>query len=219
MRRFFLLVPALLLTFSGCTTPQHEDSWRYDAAAATAAYGEGYLKEDPVMVQSEAIDAKRSARQSGDLVPLARFYLSQCALHHAVLIGDDCTDYLEVAAAAPSEEHDAYYAMLTKSLKKSQVSDLPYRYREFARAWLAQDVRWIRGAITTLEPLQSKMVAASVAREQIDETVIEAIIDGASHLGYRRAVIAWMRYLQEVTANPAKKERLQKKLDLLEKER
>lgn len=217
MRTLSLLVPLILLAFTGCTTPQHEDSWRYDAAAATAAYGEGFLKEDWVMVESEAIDAKRSARLSGDLLPLARFYLSRCALNHAVLLDDDCAEYLEVADAAPSEEHDAYYAMLTKQLKKSQVSDLPYRYREFARAWLVQDTQWIRRAIALLEPLQSKMVAASIALEQLDEATVESIIDGASHLGYRRAVIAWMRHLQKMTADASKRERLQKKLELLEK--
>jgi hypothetical protein len=217
MKPLLLFITALLLTFTGCTTPQHEDSWRYDAAAATAAYGEGFLKEDWVMAQSEAIDAKRSARQSGDLLPLARFHLSQCALHHAIMADADCTEYLEIAAVEPSAEHDAYYAMLTKSLKKSQVSDLPYRYREFARAWLAQDQRWIRSAITALEPLQSKMVAASIALDYLDEPLIQSIIDGASHLGYRRAVIAWMRYLQEVTTDTSRKEHLQKKLDLLAK--
>jgi hypothetical protein len=217
MKTLLLLIPALLLTFTGCTTPQHEDSWRYDAAAATAAYGEGFLKGDWVMVESEAIDAKRSATQSGDLIPLARFHLSRCALHHAILTDANCTDYLEIAAVEPTDEHDAYYAMLNNSLKKSQVSDLPYRYREFGRAWLAQDPQWIRSAIAALEPLRSKMVAASVALEYLDAPLIRSIIDGASHLGYRRAVIAWMRYLQEVTADASEKEQLQKKLELLER--
>lgn len=207
----------LLLLLAACTTPQHEDSWRYEAAAATKAYGEYFLKEEWAMIESEAITAERHAKQSGDLMPLARFHLSRCALHHAVLMEDACSDYRETAEAERFPELDAYYAMLQKQLKTSQISDLPYRYRRFARTWMKRDSAGVSDAIRTMTPLQSKMVAASLAPEALDEPLIESIIDEASHLGYRRAVIAWMTYLKGVTSDGAKREQLQKKLDLLAK--
>ena len=211
-----LLLPLLLLVIAGCTTPQHEDSWRYEAAAATKAYGEYYLKEDWVLIESESIQAVRSAKQSADLMPLARFYLSRCALHRAVLLEDDCRDYLETAAVERYDELDAYYAMLEGNLTERRVWDLPYQYRDFARAVLKGDGARIRTAVAAVTPLQSQMVAASLGLEHLDEPLIEAIIDEASRLGYRRAVIAWMRYLEGVSADAAKREKLRNTLKLLE---
>ena len=204
-----------LLLLAGCSTPQHEDAWRYQAAAATKAYGEHFLKDETVLIKSNYSHAERSAKQSSDLLPLARLYLSRCALNRAVLVDDPCNEFAQTLAVYDDPELGAYYAMLTNTLTPDAVDDLPYRYRRFAKAYLTDDVPAIHNALEGITPLRSRMVAASLVRDRLSEKEIEAIIDDASHLGYRRAVIAWMEYLRDVTADPHKRAQLQRKLELL----
>lgn len=214
MRQHTLLLTIVLL-IAGCSTPQHEDAWRYQAATSTKAYAEHFLKDETILIKSNYSHAERSAKQSSDLLPLARLYLSSCALNRAVLVDDPCGDFATTQNLYDDAELDAYYAMLTQKLTPEAVGDLPYRYRSFARAYLKNDAKAIRSAIDTLSPLLSKMVAASLARDYLSEGQITSIIDDASKLGYRRAVIAWMKHLQSVTTDPQQRELLQKKLELL----
>lgn len=211
-----LLVPALLL-LSACSTLQHPDQWRYDAAAATRAYGNAFLKGDDLMAEADYQAALRAAQQSADLLPLARLQLSRCALNRAVLIEDPCHAYRELSDLVDAPELVAYDAMLAGTLRRGQLESLPEQYRLFARARLNGDASAALSALQSISPLSSKMVAASTATELVDEATVTSIIDEASYRGYRRAVIAWMRHLAETTRDPRQKASLEKKLEVLGK--
>lgn len=212
------LLPFLVL-LGACSTPRHSDQWRYDAAAATQAYGEYFLMDNDVMTASERQQALVASRQSADLLPFARFQLSRCALNRAVLIEDSCEAFREAAPTVHAPDLEAYYAMLTGTLDDAQTALLPVQYRAFARARLATDNAEAQAALRTMTPLRSKMIAASTAPELLDDALVESIIDEASYLGYRRAVLAWMRYQIRTTSNADKKALLQRKLELLTTQR
>ena len=215
-----MIVPLLIiLFFAGCSTPQHEDAWRYQAASATEAYGEHFLKDERVQIQSNYSHAERSAKQSADLVPLARLYLSECALNRAVLVDDDCEKFAKTIPMQYDPELTAYYAMLKGTLTQKQVGNLPWRYRSFARAYLAKDAKEIRSTVAAMEPLRSRLVAASLVRDTLQEADIDSLIDAMSYLGYRRALLAWMAYLGDITPDMQKRRRLQQKQELLTRTR
>jgi len=216
MRRQICFGLTLLFVLVGCSVPHHEDQWRYDAAAATRSYGDAFLKGDDIMAASAYEQALVASKQSGDLLPLARFRLTRCALNHAVLIDDDCSAYLEVAPVAPSPELEAYFAMLNGTLRHEQLLLLPPQYRSFFEARLANNPMAASKLLQAVTPLRSKMIAASSAPELLNDATIESIIDDASHFGYRRAVIAWTRYLIRTTSDAGKRTLLQRKLELLE---
>jgi hypothetical protein len=204
---------------AGCSAPKHEDAWRYQSAAATKAYGEHFLKDERVQVESNYSQAERTAKQSGDLVPLARLYLSECALNIAVLVEERCEAFAQTRDVHDDAQLNAYYAMLTGSMTKSQVGELPQQYRSFARAYLSKELKKIRREVDGITPLRSRLVAASIARHYLTDKELDKLIGEASHLGYRRAVIAWMQYQKETTADAEKKLLLERKLELLTKTR
>lgn len=210
-----IVTTLMILLFAGCSTPQHEDAWRYQAASSTKAYGEHFLKDEKVQIQSNYSHAERSAKQSADLVPLARLYLSECALNRAVLIVDECQKFAQTLPLQNDPELAAYYAMLNGTLDKKQISDLPWRYRDFARAYLAEDSKAIRSSVAALTPLRSRLVAASLVRDRLEEADIEALIEDISYIGYRRALLSWMAYLAATTSDIQKRQLLLEKRKLL----
>lgn len=209
----WLLPPLVLL--SACSAPRHQDQWRYDAADATLAYREHFLHDNALMRADAYRRALRASQQSADLLPMARLYLTRCALNKAVLIDDPCDAYADVSPLIDSAELDAYYAMLTGTLDTDRIEQLPEQYRPFARAVAAQDAAAVRTALRTLAPPTSRMIAASTVLDTLDEALVETIVHDASEHGYRRAVIAWMHHLLLITNDPKKKKRLEKKLELI----
>lgn len=215
----YLSIATVLFLLAGCAAPKHADAWRYQSAAATKAYGEHFLKDERVQVESNYSQAERTAKQSADLVPLARLYLSACALNIAVLVEDTCESFAQTRSVHDDAELAAYYAMLTGTMTETEVADLPNRYRSFARAYLSKKPEKIRNTVDGITPLRSRLVAASIARHYLTDQQLDVLISEASHLGYRRAVIAWMRYQKETTADAEKKLLLERKLELLTKTR
>lgn len=215
MRWLLMLVPLL---FAACSTPQHEDSWRYQAATATEAYAEHFLKDERLLVQSNYSHAERSARQSADLESLARLYLTRCALKRAVFEADGCEEAAELTLLLGDAGLSAYYAMLTASLPPEQISDLPPQYRRFGYALLSGDGDRICRTAMAVTPLRSRLVAAALVRDRLDPSDIETLIEDASHPGYRRAVLAWMRYLSDITTDPEQRSLLLKKLEYLQRQ-
>ncbi|MDX1295092.1 MAG: hypothetical protein R3302_02425 [Sulfurimonadaceae bacterium] len=218
MRRA-LSITTVMILLAGCAAPQHEDAWRYQSAAATKAYGEHFLKDERVQIESNYSQAERTAKQSADLIPLARLYLSQCALNTAVLVDDPCSEFDRISDLHDDSEMKAYYAMLRGTLSSEQVRDLPSRYRSFARAYIEKEAEKIRRAVDGITPLRSRLVAASLVRHYLTDAQLDALISEASHVGYRRAVIAWMRFQMETTTDSDKKLLLERKLELLTKTR
>jgi len=212
-----LLLLSLIFFITGCSTKRPDNAWQYDAAAS-AKYAERYFLEGRYLLsQGEFRRAEKNAKQSGNMTPLARLYLGKCALNRSVLLEDDCREYTDIAALSDENELKSYYALLSGTLSAGEINDVPDQYRIFAAAYLKGDKKSIRKALENITPLTSKMVAASLSQEYLDEQIIESIIAEASHLGYRRAVIAWMRHLLSITKDEKKRNILKHKIGILTK--
>lgn len=213
MRPLLLILPLLLML--GCTAKRPDDAWRYNTATAYKYAEQYFLEGKDSLAVSEFREAEKHAKQSADVIPLARLYLSICALNKAVLLDNGCASYLEVAPYADEPELYSYHALLTGTLENDQLRYLPERYRAFAGALLKQESASIRRLIGQMQPLSSKMIAASLAREHIDDAIMESIIQEASHFGYKRALIAWMTLLASTTADRERAEQLLNRLQIM----
>jgi hypothetical protein len=212
-----LLPPLLMLLLAGCAAPRHADQWRYRAAEATLEYRDAFLEADDSLAAEAYEIAENAAKQSADLDPLARLYLSECALRLAVLDPSDCPRYRVLSRIHHDTSHDAYHALISGRLQHDQIVALPPQYRAFAAAYASDDIDRARQAAETITPLHSRLVASALIRDRLDEPQVEALVDAASHHGYRRAVIAWMTYLQQRTADPDKALHLGETLRLLDR--
>ena len=217
MKPLFALIALILL--GGCSVKSPDNAWQHYAAASAEQAERYFLEGKPLLAKSAFRRAETHASQSADLSALARIRLQQCALNHAVLLGDDCEEYAKLSPLVHDETLSSYHALLNGSLKEENIADLPPRYRDFARALAGQNSKKIRRAVAETKPATSMMVAASLAREHLDETTMERVIEKASYFGYKRAVIAWMEHLAQTTKNDDKRELLKQKISVLTESR
>ena len=208
-----------LILLGGCTVKSPDNAWRHYAAASAEQAERYFLEGKPLLAKSAFRRAETHASQSADLGALARIQLQQCALNRAVLLGDDCEEYAKLAPLMHDDTLSSYHALLNGSLKEENIADLPRRYRDFARALAGRNSEKIRKAVTETKPATSMMVAASLAQEHLDDATVESVIDRASYFGYKRAVIAWMEYLAQTTADARKRDLLRQKIEVLTKSR
>ncbi|MEA3372607.1 MAG: hypothetical protein U9Q62_02835 [Campylobacterota bacterium] len=214
MRTLILTVVLLIMT-AGCSTKRPDDAWRYNTATAYK-YAEQYFLEDKTaLAKSEYNQAESYAKQSADLTPLTRLYLSKCALNRSVLLEDACDEYQSIAHHSDDPSLSSYFALLNQNVRQEEISALPSQYRSFAKAYLAKNRHAIQKSIADIEPLTSQMIAASTARSYLDDMTIEMIIERASYFGYKRAVIAWMQQLIDTTDDDKKAALLKQKLSVL----
>ncbi|NIA19948.1 MAG: hypothetical protein GWP07_05930, partial [Xanthomonadaceae bacterium] len=155
------------------------------------------------------------ARCSADLEPLARIYLGECALHAAVLIDDQCSNYVRISDMLGTQEELKNYAfMLQKRMNDVDEAMLPHQYRAFVKKIKRKDFKTAFSNIKNMPDTSSKLIAASLMKDQLDNTMLAYIIDQASFRGYKKSVIAWLRFSKK-TATREERMLIDEKLNLL----
>ncbi len=213
--RTLILTFLLLIMISGCSTKRPDDAWRYNTATAYKYAEQYFLEGKNALAQSEYRRSESYAKQSADLTPLARLYLSKCALNRSVLLEDACDEYRSISEHSDDPSLPGYFALLSQDFRQKDISSFPPQYQPFAKAYLSKERHAIQKSIANIELLTSQMIAAAIAREYLDDATMETIIERASYFGYKRAVIAWMQQLIDTTDDAEKAARLKQKLSIL----
>ena len=214
MKSYILII--FLLIFTGCSFKSaQQDMWRKDAATSFDTYSNYYLKGETTLASVALKSAISSAKSSADLTPLSKIYLGTCALHIAVLIDDSCLEYKAIKDMLKEENNSwDYYHMLQKNFDKITIKNLPPQYADFVTAMQKKDFKSAFYSIKKMSQTSSKLIAASLMREHLNEKEIQNIIDVASFHGYKKAVIRWLEFLKEKSSD-VKKQKIQKMLDIL----
>jgi hypothetical protein len=215
--RILSIFVLITLLFAACSTKKPDDAWRYNAVNAYKHAQTYFLEGKSSLAKNDFKRAEAYAKQGADMQMLGRLYLGSCALNKSAFLEDDCKRYSAIADLITDQELTSYHALLTGALSSGQVASLPPQYRTFGTAYLAGDTDAIRKSVAGLSPFPSKAVAAALARDRLDDALVESIIAEASHKGYQRLVIVWMRHLAATTTKPEKARELQKRLDVLER--
>ncbi len=191
------------------------DRWKTDTSNAFESYREYYLQGNSRLAATELKRAIKEAKRSADLEPLARIYLGECALHAAVLIDDQCNDYLRISAMLGTEkELEAYYLMLQKKMNAVDETMLPRQYRAFVKNIKINDFKTAFSNLKNMPESSSKLIAAALMKDQLDKNMLAYIVDQASFRGYKQSVIAWLRFSKK-TATKEDRILIDKKLNLL----
>ncbi len=185
MRYFLILISFLIF---GCSTQTPKNSWQYASVNHYKNFENYYLQNRVELAAMELKSAREYAKESSDLKTLASIELSFCALKVAMLEPFSCPKFDELKPLVESKELDAYESFLSQTLHKDEISYLPKQYQKFAKNGYDK-----KSGIKEIEPLTSKMIVASLSRENITITDIDNIINDASYHGYKNALIQWLK--------------------------
>lgn len=212
MKKVFLII---LIFIAGCAMKTPPDKWKTDTSNAFASYREYYLQGNSRLAATELKRALNEAKRSADLGPLARIYLGECALHAAVLINDQCNDYIRISdMLGTQKELEAYYLMLQKKMNAVDDTMLPRQYQGFVRNVKIKKFKTAFANIKNMPETSSKLIAAALMKDQLDKNMLAYIIDQASFRGYKKSVIAWLLFSKK-TATSEERMLIDKKLNLL----
>ncbi len=210
-----LIYTIFIIFVSGCSTKTPSNNWQYQSKNSYKNFERYYLEDQTDLAAIEFSHARSYATQSADLTILARIELSRCALKVAILEPFSCKEYDDLRLITHDNELEAYYALLSKNTQQITISNLPSQYHSFALSLIQNDSENINTYISNIVPLTSRMIAASIVVNSLNEATINKIIADASYLGYKHAVIKWLNLLIERTSDQDKRKILIKKLNIL----
>ncbi len=215
MKNIIFLVTALLL-LSACSFKTPDNSWQFKSSSAFESYKKNFLYGYDKLANNDLERAINHAKMSSDFTTLARIYLGECALNISVGIKDRCHSYKSIANIVQDVRLEAYYAFITASFDEKDIEHLPKTYQKFALNILDSHTHSAIEHLSNMEKISSKLLSAAIIEEKLPTTTIQNIIKSASFHGYKRAVIHWLKILQEKTTDIDKKKVLNKKLSILE---
>lgn len=214
-----------LLTFSilllGCGSKQVPD-WTKASFNQLENYKKNYLsgkEQSAELYFNKAID---EIKKSGDLEILARAYLTQYAVHVAVIEAFDDGEYLRIDALQPVLQNRNFYNFLKGSFDTVDERLLPQQYDGFLRAFRKGKIEDIAHEISRIEDPLSKLIAVGllVKKNTYDEGVLKIAIDTASHNGWKRALLVYLDKLQsfyEMKKETQKAANIEQKIQLIKK--
>lgn len=205
----------IIVFLSACSVKTPPNQWEYKSAKAFGSYTKYFLGSNEVLAKDSLKTAVKHAKLSGDLNQLARIYLGECALNISVGEMDTCVKYKNIKDLVDSNELEAYYHMLQKSLTSEEIAYLPKQYRAFAASYGSKKYDGAFEHIMSMDELTSKFIAASLIKESLNKEKIEYLIETASFPGYKKLVVFWLENLENLEDDPHKKEKIRKKIGIL----
>ena len=208
----------LCLLLAACSSQPPAPAWQMDSHGASQRALEAYLSGNQRVATLEWQHARQAIARTGQPARMARLELLQCAAQTASALPWDCPRFeaLRTDAAGPERAYAAYLAGQT--LDPMQAALLPPAQQALALA--TTDAAAAAHVLQLSDPL-ARLVAAGVLlrRSQASPAVVQAAVDTASQLGWRRPLLAWLgvqRQWAEQGGQPDVAARIRRRMDLVE---
>lgn len=205
----------LFILMSGCTSPEPKNRWQYDAVASLNEYQTHFLQNHLLRAASDLSEARGFASQSSDLHTRISIELSACAMQIAVLKPASCEHIEKLLLIEPNPVQLAYLHLLQMKHTSDELTLLPIQYRSFARYMLEQDTKKVNRALSSIQPISSRLIASALAKDLIDEENIKTLIAGLSYNGYKHPLLGWLKIQMQKEDDPIVRNRLKAKIDIL----
>ncbi|MBU0721769.1 hypothetical protein KJ877_10530 [bacterium] len=214
MKKFSIYFLTAFL-FLGCSFKTPPNQWQYDGTNAYESYKKNFLAANESLAKNDLARAVKHAKVSANLNLLARIYLGECALNLSVGIKSECTKYQNIKAVITDKELESYYRLLRLELHNIDISSLPKDYRDFARHVETSRYKQAAEDILAMENTSSKLLAAALIKEHLNNPLRYTLIETASFHGYKKAVLFWLNETKHHTLDGTEKEILSQKISIL----
>jgi len=214
MTKLMLLISIISL-FNACSFKTPPNQWQYKSTNAFSSYTQNFLSAKDILAKNDFKRATNHAKVSADLNLLAKIYLGECALNISVGIEDRCLKYQNISPTLEDQALKAYYNFLTLNIKFNNIDSLPAQYQDFAKNLLNANYIKANQDITNINKTTSKILAGALLKEHIQEEMIRDIIKDASLHGYKKAVLYWLKRLQQVSKDTKEVAVIKKKIEVM----
>jgi len=212
--KIFLVM--IVLFFSACSFKKKPDDWKYKSVSAFSSYTKNFLSSKDVMAKNDLKRAVLHAKLSSNFKPLARIYLGECALNISVGIKDECLKYKDISELVDDEELNSYYAFVTNTLQDYQLDNLASIYKSFVQNSLKNDYKDAISDMHSMDKITSKLVAASLIKDELSFEDVERLLKDISFYGYKKSVIYWLKILKLKSDDIREIKKIDKKIEILE---
>ncbi len=210
---FFSLI---ILSFASCSFKTSPNEWQYKSSNAFNSYIKNFLQSNDGLAKNDLSRAVKHAKKSADLTSLARIYLGECALNISVGKKDTCHKYKEISELIDDNSIDEYYSFITSPINTKEVNLLPSAYRDFALHVKRSEFSKANSDILDMHQTTSMILAAALIKDNIDDKTIDKVIETASFHGYKKVVLFWLNEKIKRTEETTEKDKISKKIHVLE---
>ncbi len=200
IKSIFLI--SLVLFIQGCSFKTPPNQWEHKSATAFSSYTKNFLEGNNTLSRNDLKRAIKHAKKSADLTNLAKIYLGVCALNISVGMSDSCEKYTNIKELVNNKNLDAYYQFLQSTLEQEDIKYLPKAYQEYVN---------LQVPLLEIKKTTSLLICAALSKETLDSNARQKIIQRASHHGYKKSVIFWLKESLKHDNNP----KIQKKINTL----
>jgi len=201
-----------IILFVGCSFKINEKyKYRVNASNSFESYKRYYLKGETRLASIALKRALQSAKSGTDVNAIARIYLGECALHNALLIEDRCKQYNSIKQLIPNNKLDDYYNLLQNNIGHINIKYLPSQYKNFIKNLKNKNYKNAFKSIQNMQTVTSKLIAASIIKNELTKKEIKYIIKISSSIGYKHATLRWYELLKE-KSTPKERKTINKKI-------
>jgi hypothetical protein len=189
------LITACLALLAGCGGKTPPPDWKVDSSDLIERYTKHELRGENILAERYFQQAINAAGGAGQVAETARLWLVRCAVRRASLDDDDCSEYVELAKFATTDEDRAYYQFITLDWTAVQASRLPSHYAALLAGSADKRLAQIEGIDAPL----SRLLAASliVQRGEADDALLSLATETASAEGWKRPLLVYLKLAEK----------------------
>ncbi len=215
MRIKFIILTVIIL-FTGCSFKTSDKyKYRVDASNSFESFKKYYLQGKTRLASIALKRALQNAKAGSDINSIAKIYLGECALHNAMLIKDNCSEFAQIKDIINDKTIQNYYLFLIGDFQKIDTQFLSKQYRDFTKYLKQQDIKNAIKALHKIKDIDSQIIAASLIKNKLSKKDVKDIIKSSSSMGYKKATARWYKFLMKKSTADEKRV-IEKKLKLFQ---
>jgi hypothetical protein len=206
----------IILVFNACSLKTPINQWQYKTTSAFDAYTKNFLSSDEILAKNDFKRAVKHAKSGGSIEMLASLYLGKCALNISVGKDDGCREYQNISNLVEDKRLHSYFDLITNNVSENTATKIDHIYKKFTTFVYNKEYNKAKLEIKNIQKPTSKLLAASLIKDKLDDKTREDMIRVASFNGYKKSVLFWLRESKKYTTDKIKRETISKKIVVLE---
>lgn len=189
MKHLLAIVCLALLT--ACSSGRPTPDWKVNAADLIERYQKHALLGENTLAERYFQQAITATGGAGRVTETAQLWLVHCATRRAMLIDDNCAEYVQLAGIEPHAANAAYFQFLTLQWESVDIALLPKQHQRLVSAPAAARP----ALLSTIGDPLARLLDASllVMRQEADTSTLDLATAAASDQGWRQPLLTYLK--------------------------